>query len=67
MSSAGSASSLFGDPRSVLIVDVGRDTLSNRLNPITEVDPDTTSFSQLLRGLRPYHVPPESSRKPPLS
>lgn len=65
MSSAGSGSSLFGDRRAVLILDMSErragEQQDSAVLPIIEVDLECSksSYRTLLRFLRPYHSPPE--------
>lgn len=68
MSSAGSATSLFGDARTVLIVDLTLpishfDGSETPTRPLSDIDYDdlASPFVPLLLFLRAYHVPPEMS------
>lgn len=62
MSSAGSSAALFGDRRAVLIIDLGGSRAEDRApQPLGEAEFTESPFAALLRYLRPYHSPPETS------
>lgn len=65
MSSAGNGASLFGDRRSVLIIDLSEGRAERQCNRKVlsifdlDVEGSKSAYRSLLRILRPYHSPPE--------
>ena len=63
MSSAGSATVLFGERRTVLVVDLSNKNpaLNDALSVISKVELGQSEYSDLLKFLSVYHSPPDTN------